>query len=530
MGNLEKAAFDLAQKNTKQVSGIVNIKEYEYLKSGTDWKPAVIAALDYLKSIGGGTLNFPSGTFTTSPLDLRTYKNIKIVGCGLSKPWNPVTTLKFIGSGDVGLQFADSTFPMTTFIPGATDCSVEDLFIECDNKVNVGINANYDITLKNITVRRAIQDGIRLEDYTYPVYMDNVESSFNGRHGLYVRGHMTTKYFATRCEFSKNNGYGMFLEGAASSTFQDCLTQSNKQGGVKLSWNGDALPDQITYIENLVFLNHYWEANGTLASNDPNYEGNYALVITSTNKTISANKKPINIKFVQGKMNASSQGKSYLIESVYGLDFDGIYVDHSKGSIPTPIACHSMITSTGATSADNAANAPYPFIASYGINSSKNVPFLYYKGGVMGSRGRTQLLTFYVTNITAGQTVNMNIPLTSITGLSNLPNGFPLLQDSSILATELYKQTGAGAGGRKGTLTAQLCYSYISDGTTPATAVSGAPSIVLDTATTNRVKTQYNPLQINLDTSFMIGFKLTASADYVPGSDTSVVLYVLLEN
>lgn len=532
MADYGKAAFDVAQNNAKQISGIVNIKQYEQLKSGTDWKPAIIASLDYLKSIGGGTLNIPSGVFTTSPLDLRAYKNIKIAGCGLSQPWSVVTTIKFISSGEVGIQFSETVFPNTSYSYAnqATDCILEDLVIECDNKVNVGVNANYSITLRNITVRRAIQDGIILEDYTYPVFLDKVESSFNGRHGLYARGNMTTKYFANRCEFSNNNGYGMYIEGGATSTFQDCLTQSNKRGGVKLFWNGDSNPNSISYVENLIFINHYFEANGTLSSNDPNYEGNYGLVITSTNKTSAANKKPRNIRFIQGALNASSQGKTYLIDSVYGLYFDGLQTDHSKGSIPTPTACHSMVTSIGASSADNAVNAPYPFITSYGVNSPKNVPFLYYKGGVMGSRGRTQLLTFYVTNITAGQTVNMNIPLTSITGLSNLPNGFPLLQDSSILATELYKQTGAGVGGRKGTLTAQLCYSYISDGTTPSTAVAGVPSIVLDTATTNRVKTQYTPLQINLDTSFMIGFKLTASADYVPGTDTSVVLYVLLEN
>lgn len=481
---------------------------------------AIMNALIALNARGGGTLKLPMGTINTSPISFQGFSCIKIKGCGRYLPWGKITTIKFISSGDVGLQFADTTFPNPTW--NATHCAIEGIYIEGNNQVNVCMNGNYDLSLSEVCCRHALQDGIRLEDYTYPVHINKCECSYNARHGLYVKGHMTTKYDVMDSEFSNNGGYGLLLEGGASVTFLNCLTQGNSTGGVKLNYITGS------YLENILFINHYWEANGTIGSGNVGYDGDYCLVIDSANHTNSTIDKANGIKFIGGAMNASTNGKTYNIVSVYRLSFDGITVDHAKGSIPYPVACGSMLTNSGATSSDTTASSPYPFISAYGVNDGSSVSFLKYRVGIIGTRGRVHTLYFYVNpgSLIANGTV-LATPCLDRGNLVDKPLGFPTYGQGSLLGIHIRRPSSAGGAG---SVTAKPVYQW-DDGyvQNPSIAVNAAAIVTLTLPADTRKLVEFEPLKYPIYQGTVLGIQLITSSDYVVSTKDGFIIEMLVE-
>lgn len=512
----------------------VKTDEYE---SGYNSTLNIIAALEYAKENKISNILLPYGTINISPINFVGYRQLTIKGCS-AKYYPDInemlgTTLKIVENGDVGLQFSDVSSPKT--YPSSASCKLENLKLDCNNKVRCGINGNFDFAMDNVYVVNSIQDGIILEDYSYPVKLKNVFAAYNGRHGIYVKGANTTVYSMADCEFSRNEGYGMYIENGAHCQFDNCMVQSNKRGGLKIMKNNiDGVNNN--YLFNLKFNSFYTEGNGLLEPTNEKFEGNYAIFITSNKIDSNNNNKANRVEFNNSSINPSTKGREMKIDCVYGFYLNNTIIAFNKTDIPTPEYCSSMYVNHGANYVDIGGYAPFPFISSYGQNDGET-SFLMYRGGIMGDRGRTMMMCFYVDDIASGTTINMETLLSG--KVSGSLKGYPLFGTSSILGVTLSKRTSAynDSSVFSGSLSAEIVVYNTESGANPSQSV-GIPPIVIDIGSkvTPSFKTVKYPVQkytikSNSYPQKTIGIKLSSSPNYSNGrvDDKGVFVYVLLE-
>jgi hypothetical protein len=179
-----------------------------------------------------------------------------------------------------------------------------------------------------------------------------------------------------------------------------------------------------------------------------------------------------------------------------------------------------MTVNPGVSSVDVGAVAPHPFISSYGKRITGNKTMLIYNGGVIGSRGRSQLLTFYLDDVVAEASTIM----TFLSTVADMPKGFPVFQGGSLLGLQILKKGGSG------TLTVIPQYSTTADLLDPSTAIAAFPTLVINCATTKQASALYTPLQYLIPATYLIGFRCQASADYVAGATPKIVVYALIES
>lgn len=300
----------LEQQVTSQLADIViNVKTFGAMGDGvTDDTAAILSALNFLKPTGG-VLYFPLGTYLTAPIDLTGFNNLIIRGYNNTTffPYKTQTRIKINAVGEVGIKCAETGVEIPAVV--GKGIGIENIYLDCDYKVDIGINMRIAVTVKNTCVRYSNGDGFVFEGQTYPVELRRVVSQYNRGHGLKVKAPFTTFYNLYDCEFGFNDLYGAYVEDGSTCLWQNVLIQSNKQGGLKMIQQDSAGFSQPVFLERMTFINLYTEANGTLDVADPNYEGNYAIRIEGLNQdgTLAAGKIP-NLTFINGSVNKSSVG------------------------------------------------------------------------------------------------------------------------------------------------------------------------------------------------------------------------------
>ena len=491
------------------------------LPANDDNHDVIIAACDKLQANGGGTLWLPYGTLKTTPISFQGYDGIVIRGTGGSFPAVVNTTIKIIGtyaSGSVGLQFCDTKNPKTTIEDtwSATGCKLIGIYLDCDDKCDTGINGNRELVFEDVTVRNAVADGIVFEDYTYPITMRNVNSSFNGRHGLYVRGNSSTVYWLDKCEFGSNTGYGINIEGGAGASFKDVTVQSNVQGGVKIN-----RVTGVNFLSSIIFDNLYTESNGTLDPADPDYEENCTVYLTGSDKTSASTGKPTSIWFKNGKINAISGGISIKADALWGCKVDAVV--NGTLSINTATGVYGLEFGTAPTAASlPSVGASSLAVASYyRVDTPKGIV---YDGGLFPSRGRMQIYEFYLPTI-SGSTTDYMSTLYQLTGIS-LGRGYSMIKDGSIIGVRIIKK---GSGG-SGTITFRPTYYAGPDLTIdPPNAISGSANLTITLSATYYVSAFYDPGTIKFSSGHQIGIKVTSSSGYSGGTYDGYIGQLMVE-
>ena len=297
----------------------------------TDDTEAISEAILFVKS-SGGKVKFSLKTYCFSSINLVGCSNIMLEGSNdATLPWIEETTLKVINDTQVAIRtVADYSSEVPPASAIGKSIKIKSFFLECNSKANVGINCCQDIYLENLVVRRAKIDGIVFESQTYPVYLFRVESSFNGRHGLYVKAPNTTVYSLYNVELDYNDGYGLYIEDGNCATLVNVVVQANKRGGVCIFQRPKNDFTYPIFLGNLTFLNLYTEANGTLPESDANYEGNYALKIQGRDNDNLFAGKIDKITLIGGTINYPSTGQPTSIKGTSNFNsYPAIPIDLS---------------------------------------------------------------------------------------------------------------------------------------------------------------------------------------------------------
>lgn len=513
---------------SERLGDTISVKDFGAVGDGsTDDTDAFVAAIAHAYSLGGGTVYIPSGVYMTDPISMQGFSNITLRGAG--GMWQSITgkdqtTLRIRSAGDVGIQFCATTNPAPTWT--AAFCAIENIVVDGNHMVRTCVNGNYDLLISKCTIYGALEDGITCEDLTYPLKIIDTNSYWNGRHGVFVRGPMTTKFLFDGCRFDSNEGYGIYLEGFGGyAHIKDCTAALNRAGGLKIKWVGDR-PEYAGFdyfCDDLTLTNFYTEASGYAVPADPHYDGNYAFRIDAPGVGWGATSRPKGIRFIGGALNPAAGGSVYRIQSVYGLEFNGSSVNHANASIPNPVACNTIM-STPAPASLSVGTAPFPVLESAGISNQDPVyqtPFLEYRGGVIGTRGRVQAYEFYLPAISAGASTLM---ATAISGAIATQNGFHMFQNGSVVGLLLVTRSTGGTG----TLTASIEFGYHTLAEQPNIALG--VQAVINAPTQNITAVNVSPMTYNLASDFVVGVRLTASAGYAPAGNSVVKAVVLIES
>jgi len=254
----------------------VNVKDFGAVGDGVaNDTDAITAALAFLGNTG--TLYFPAGIYLTDPIDIRTAQNLTLLGANNATeyPYNidGMSVIRMRIVGDVAIKTAtpnvDSYTNPTTLI-----ATIQNLFVDCLSKVNTGINCARGIRIQGCTVQGAINDGIVLEEGTFPVWIDNVFSRNNGRDGIRVNPSFTTIYNITNTECSYNAGNGFSIYDGSGSIFMNCLSQGNTGIGYSIVYLDPTGYTQPIFLEKLIFIGCYAEGNTNFAILTDSYNNN----------------------------------------------------------------------------------------------------------------------------------------------------------------------------------------------------------------------------------------------------------------
>lgn len=404
---------------------------------------AIMSAIQYATDNDLSKVILPPGEVKTSPLNLKGHRHITLEGtASLYYPDQLTahngTTLKLVSEGEVGVQLN-----AVTQLDGSTawrtvSNKLHNIKIDCNSMVYYGVNGAFDVELDHVYVVNAKLDGIVLEATTYPVKFNNIFSCYNGRHGLYARSPFTTVYYSMNSEFSRNGGYGILIEGGTNVKFTNTVIQKNDQGGLKINYPNDSLFTNPAYLQRIHFDGLYTEANGRLTADNENYEGNWAVLISSDNPA----KRPSNIKIENSSLFQSSTGGTLKIDSA-----DMVYIDADTSAQAKIEVNNDNVKGLeyGRKISEVISNVNKGGIRSYFERYTNGIGV---NGGVFPTQGRTTVLYYYVDTIgqwaTYFATPAIALP-PNITPSSPAPfNGYPVLKNGSILYISAMK-TGEGA-------------------------------------------------------------------------------------
>lgn len=385
---------------------------------------------------------------------------------------------------------------------------VENMRLDGNNMVKTCVNGNYGVTLRGVTCDYALEDGITLEPQAYPLVIERSYVRYCGRHGIYVKAPYSTVYNFYKVECQHNGGYGICITDGNTATLQDCLLQYNAQGGIKIEYKNPSGFTKPTFLGNLLFINLYTENNGTLATNDPKYEGNYAAYITGYDKIEGVNVNKIqNLTFINCAINyPAATGQKWKIEGVANITpinttIPDEQIDYTKSG--------TFGVQTNLATAQALVNTTYPIPKSFPYYSKPNNIKTFVGDGFVGKRGRMRELHFQLPlgGITAGNTVNLK------TVYTNGHNFYPILQTGSLYAINVLQRVKPNAG----TLTFTIRKGFKSSASGGFDSTLATTEVIRLDNTKNYVSLNFPLLSYFVDTSLIIGIDVTASSDYVSG-------------
>lgn len=491
-----RATVELLQKKVD-----VNLLEFgAKINDNTfDNKQCFIQALEYMKTNKISVLKLPNGTIHTSPINFKEFNEIEIIGSMSSyypdRANTNVTTIKFITKGEVGLQFSDTVFPKT--YPSSISCKLKNLKIDGNNLVNVGVNGDFDFIMDNVAVVNCVLDGIQLESASYPVKLYKVFSAYNGGNGLTVKRGITTVYNLLDCEFSRNNGYGLYIKNGASATINNLVIQSNITGGIYIEKQKD--DGQLNYLQDIYFNNLYIEHNGLSNTNQ------YALIIDSVDDSKSGS-----IYFNGFKINKSPNGKTMKINNSNDVHFSngkfnsGDVIEYGPNiglieynSPTSPIFTNILPSNTNV------------------IKKSVDKNGYYIDKGVFAERGRLRVIDYKLSTLASWGTQNA-VPLLSS---AFNDNSTLFLTQGSVLRMRGEKVNKTGSSGK---ITVTLISKAI-DGTGGETILCSYDWLNISTT----MDIAFNPLDFNIPVGRV--YLKVESKGHNDGGDSNYVFSIYAE-
>ena len=160
----------------------VSVKDFGAVGNGvTDDVDAIDSGIAYLKSIGGGTLYFPTGTYAISTDSINGIKIQDASGITLCGAGQSATTIKSLsGNGGHTLSIFDSN-----------NITIENLTVDGNRLAQTssghGIRGESitGLTIQNVTVQQAYSYGIGLQDGIFKnVRIQNVNIEYTGADGM----------------------------------------------------------------------------------------------------------------------------------------------------------------------------------------------------------------------------------------------------------------------------------------------------------------------------------------------------------
>lgn len=387
----------------------------------------------------GGIIYFNRGTYKTSQLDLTLInKDIQFVGevaCANTYQTHRnamvITSIKSLNSSEYLIKNVDVNNPTEK----QNALVLKNIMLDGDNKANYCVNGNYNLIIDNCVITNAVVDGCVLENYSYPVFIKNSSLSFNGRHGLLIKGNKTTVVNFHDTEFYWNGGYGAYVEGCAGLKLQNALFQSNKVGGLKIFKDNDKYETPY-YVTNIHLDDVYFEANGRLESTHNDYDGNYAIFLGSSDETSgNVNRMIKNVRIDGGSLNASKNGKSLRIGGVYGCKINSDGISNSNIDIVNVNYGIEFLTAPTKSSFIDIENEKA--ISSYfKHNYARGIV---YNGGLFFKRGHNQKILFGITSDEMAHVGAQTKNVKPIQKIDSNAAGYPIKSDSSLVSLELRK-------------------------------------------------------------------------------------------
>ena len=521
-----------AEKN----QDLVFVEDYGAVADGvTDNHDAILRAVVAAQALGA-VVQFKGGNYATSPISFQGYSNVHLRGLG---GYIPVTSgaytkITFLGTTGIGFQFSDTTNPTTAW--RSSYSRIEGFFLEGGGAVDgngkwvsggvpTAINYSRGMVIKDVGVRHFASHGIIQEDNcdVPSGSMDDVSVGFCGGHGLWIRPGSSTIMRFTGCQFDGNRGYGMNIEGGSGISFQNVTTQANDRGGTKINYRAGS----TFKPSHLYFLKLYTEGNGLLDGGDPNFEGNYALYVTSDDAGANAN-CPNNLIFDDCSINKSAGGKSINLDRVAMVQFRGTDLESMTIGVDFIIGANTYaMTSSGyhffPTNASVGANHFTPTRQLAGTLNGFEV-----MGAWFPRRGRLRCLEFFVNDQAANTVALME---TWKSGAFTAPaKGYQVFGLGSIVGITIKK--GALGGGSTGIISVRPLYAAGAGGNSiaPANPISGFTPVTMDTSNTVNSKTEYAiDTKKIADPDAIIGMELTTPVGYVAGTNKHILVQLWIE-
>ena len=312
----EKISFQLKKgKYAIYAENEINIDAIGAKKNDSSFDNSFIITEALNKRLSyNNTIKFNSGEYYTTGVKFPSLSCLKIKGSGTF--YYPDFTVRgtIIKGKESGAGNNGCIFDLTSSTGDQKgDISLEDVIIDGNNIYNDGLRLTFANVLKHVYAINCLSAGFRLVSPVYPVYLTECGGFYN-KYGIIVDGPSSTVYSLDKCEFSRNIE-GIYVRGGAGFTFVNCLAQSNRGVGLHISRSGG-------YLSNGVFINLYLENNGTLEDTDPNYSGNFSVIIEGTS-TLAVSP----IIFFGGYINRPSTAKNFKISNCYYCELRGMSVN-----------------------------------------------------------------------------------------------------------------------------------------------------------------------------------------------------------
>jgi hypothetical protein len=227
-------------QNASKLNGIVSVLQFGADPTGgTDSTPQIQAAINAVQAQGGGTINFPAGTFkclneiVLNPIGALLFHDIYLQGSGAE-----ATILSFSSAvaGSNGIKVLAGG--------GAGRFGVSAMSIRGSKNIGINVNPGHGpdefisrFYISDVVVDGCVSDGIRLSN-TYMGNITNVESRNNGGYGFKLAGFHTSMTFS-RCwaggdALPPNGGNalsGWYIENVVYSSFDSCSADWNGETG-----------------------------------------------------------------------------------------------------------------------------------------------------------------------------------------------------------------------------------------------------------------------------------------------------------